>query len=539
MTGAPAVAGAPGIAELLRERATLSPNAEYVRFTDAGSATFGETDAEVDRIAAWMQSHGVVAGDRVALMLPNRLELIVSWFAANRLGAIEVPLNIYLRGAALSHQVSRVAPRVIVTDKAGVAALQSSKDLTEGASILLVDNAGMSHDNSGWRAIETYRIAANHAPLPKEAARVGTAFEEAAIMFTSGTSGLPKGASATHYYMLEAAREWVRYTGSTSDDVLFNPLPLFHVNAQFLSALPPLITGSRVVFAPTFSASRFWSQVADHGVTQFNYHSSMLAILLRTWPDSLPAHQLRVGMGAGASASDWKEFEHRTGVPLVEAYGLTECVAVTAATVDERRPGSCGLATTGYEVAILDENDNRLPPDVVGQIAVRPARPFLGFEGYYMDPAATVASTRNLWFHTGDVGRIDVDGYLWFSDRRSDAIRRRGENISSHELETVVREFPGVIDCAAVGVSADLGENEVLVALETSTTEFDDSELQRYMYQRVPYFAVPRYIWRGGDLPRNASNRVLKGELKGASVVAEAWDGADHLNRLEEELGRR
>ncbi|CAN5250661.1 ATP-dependent acyl-CoA ligase [soil metagenome] len=443
-----------------------------------------------------------------------------------------MPVNLSLKGEKWCHRLELVEPSGLTTDASWARTVGNSVPGFDTRTAVVVVG-----DRDGATSI-AYDELSGHPSLRAVVADREAVTDVAAILFTSGTTGFPKGAAATHHYMIQSALEWVRYTECTEADVLFNPLPLFHVNAQFLTALPPLLVGCRAVVAPTFSASRFWDQIAENHVTQFNYHSSLLAILLRSWPDELPEHRLRIGMGAGASRNDWLEFERRTGVPLVEAYGLTECVTVTAAGLDERRAGSCGLPSTGYDVRIFDPQDREVAPDVVGQIVVRPERPFMGFEGYWNDPAATVAATRNLWFHTGDLGWKDDDGYLWFSDRRNDAIRRRGENISSTELENLAREFPGVVDCAAVGVTADLGENEVLVALESSQPDLDLEALIGFMYPRLPYFAVPRFI-RVGALPRNASGRVLKAELKSDAVRAEAWDGLSVIDRLQNELGRR
>ncbi|WP_162801920.1 AMP-binding protein [Ornithinimicrobium murale] len=518
---------------LLREQARKRTNAEYVRFLGGRAATFGETDSEVDALAAWLTKREVRSGDRVAILLPNRFEFLVTWFATNRLGAIEVPLNVYLRGAALAHQLTLTTPRVLVTDLAGWQAVLAAGTEFPPTDVLLVDEGGPSNTMAYAEAVAWGR---NQGQRQEQS----SFSETAAILFTSGTTGRPKGVMASHQYIRTTAENWVRHTECTSTDTLFNPLPLFHVNAQFLTAIPPLITGCRAVLASTFSASAFWSQVSDNDVTIFNYHSSVLAILLRTWPSTVPQHSLRLGMGAGAAERDWLEFEERTGVPLVEAYGLTECATVTAMDLRTRRPGSCGLPVNGYDVRVVDENDAELPAGEVGQIVVRPRSAFLGFSGYWGDPSATVKACRNFWFHTGDLGSMDGDDYLRFVDRRSDAIRRRGENISSTEVEAAVREYPGVVDCAVVAVPSELGEDEVMVVVEHHRGGAPrPAELLRYLYPRLPYFAVPRYILTTEDLPRNASRRVLKAGLRSAKVRAAAWDGGAVLAEMEQTVGRR
>jgi crotonobetaine/carnitine-CoA ligase len=279
-----------------------------------------------------------------------------------------------------------------------------------------------------------------------------------------------------------------------------------------------------------FSASRFWDTCRAKGVTAFNYQGALLLMLFKQSPrDDDAANPVRVGFGAPCPAEIWEPFEDRFGVRLVDVYGMTEIAIATANSLDERRIGTAGRAAEGYEVRIHDEHDDPVPPGTPGEIVVRPTRPDILISEYHRQEEATLHAFRNLWFHTGDRGRMDADGYLTFIDRMKDAIRRRGENISSWEVERVVNAHPDVLECAAYGVSSELSEEEVAIAIVLQPgTPFDPRSLLEHCAERMAHFAVPRYVRVLDELPRTPSQRLQKYKLRDAGVTPDAWDASAH-----------
>jgi crotonobetaine/carnitine-CoA ligase len=304
--------------------------------------------------------------------------------------------------------------------------------------------------------------------------------------------------------------------------VLFNLFPWNHVNVRHTALLPALLTGARLVAHRHFSASRFWDICRAEGITAFNFMGAMLAILDRR-PGNDHDHDVRLAYGAPAPAELAARFLDRFGVRALEAYASTELGDVAANTPDDWRPGTAGRVVPEYEVAILDETGRPLPPGHTGQIAARAKLPDMRFRGYAGDPGATAAVLRDGWFHTGDRGRLDADGYLTFAGRRGDVVRRRGENIATWDVEQVLRALPGVVDAAAVGVASDLTEQELLVVLATADHALDGPAVRDWCRTRLPRHAQPRYVRITRDLPRNGSGKVVKSLLP-ATVDESTWD---------------
>jgi len=312
----------------------------------------------------------------------------------------------------------------------------------------------------------------------------------------------------------------------TPDDVLYNALPLFHGNAQFLSTIPALLAGAQVVLARKFSVSRFWDEVRQFGCTEFNYIGGIIPMLMKAEPSPRDRdHPVRVMMGAGAPRELFRKFEQRFGVRLIEGYGMSE-IGIPLITLDPATPpGSCGAPHPWYDVLLVDEAGGEVPDDTPGELLVRPR----GLSGmmleYYGMPERTVEAWRDLWFHTGDYLKRDASGNFWFVDRKKDALRRRGENISSWEVEQVINAHPDVLESAAIGVPADVGEDEVMVCVAPKPGRvLDPAQLTSFCAERMAPFMVPRYVRIMSVLPKTPTERVQKFELRGQGVTADTWD---------------
>jgi crotonobetaine/carnitine-CoA ligase len=331
---------------------------------------------------------------------------------------------------------------------------------------------------------------------------------------------------------LEFARNHVRMR---QDDVLYTSLPLFHVNAQSLTTLGSVVSGRPMVLAPRFSASRFFAELSAHRATVFNYIGAMLTMLFKQPPDPGDAdNAVRLAVGGAAPAELWRDFEQRFGLSVLEIYGLTETATFCCGSPpDDIRPGRIGVPVSWAEVRVVDEHDEELAADQAGEIVIRAKRPDTLFQGYYKRQDATAEAMRGGWFHSGDRGSRDADGYFAFIDRLKDSIRRRGENISSYEVERVVNSHPEVAESAAYGVPSELGEDEVMVTVVVADGGLDLDGLIAFCQERMAKFMVPRYVRVQEALPKTATQRVQKFELRKLGVEG-AWDrlaSADQIPR--------
>ncbi len=502
------------VPELLALQAQRHGNRPFLHFE---GQVYGYADLRerMERVGGALQRAGIGPGDKVAIMLENRPEFVFIWFALARIGAVEVPVNTAHKGELLAYVIDQADCRLVFVETAllpQIAALRARLPKLE--RVVVLDEPGAQ----GWDAF------LREAPLAG-AVTVRDA-DPAAILFTSGTTGPSKGAVLPHGYPLLLGRmisEQARYTES---DRLLNALPLFHGNAQFLSTVPALVSGAQVVLARRFSASGFWDTVRRYGCTEFNYIGGIVSILLKAAPRPDDAdNPLRVMIGAGAPRDRFAEFERRFGVQLLEGYGMSEIGVPISSLSDERLAGSCGRPRSEYEVRVVDDDGNPVGPDTPGELLVRPRVRNAMLLEYYRMPEKTVEAWRDLWFHTGDYLQYDAQGWYYFVDRKKDAIRRRGENISSFEVERLVLAHPAVLECAAVAVPSELGEDEVLLcAVLRPGAALDAGGLWAHCDAHMARFMVPRYLRFLERLPKTPTERVQKYLLRAAGVTADTLD---------------
>jgi crotonobetaine/carnitine-CoA ligase len=308
---------------------------------------------------------------------------------------------------------------------------------------------------------------------------------------------------------------------ATEDDVFYGSVPLFHTSGQLQIVLPAIYSGATAVLDRWFSASRFWERCVKHGATVIFLIGSMVNALLKQ-PVSRyeKEHKVRVAQTGGVGEREWLEFERRFGVRVYEGYGMTETCAVAAFNrPGETRVGSVGRILPHFEARVVDDEDNELPPGEVGELVIRPREPFVMMLEYYKKPEETVRAWRNLWFHTGDLVRMDEDGYIYFVGRKKDIIRRRGENVSPYYVESVINEYPGVVESAVVGVPSELGDEEIKACLVVrDKTGFDYLDFLRFCEERLPYYMVPRYVELVDELPKTPTQKIQRHVLKSRGV---------------------
>ena len=503
---------------LLRRQAERYGARPFLTFGEQ-TVSFAALEAMSGRAAAGLAALGVGKGDRVALVLDNCVEYLVLWFALSRLGAVEVPLNTAHRGAVLAHMLRISRARLVVADAYHLPAIDAVREAI-GQPLPTVVRGGPVP--AGAIALETVLNETAAPPETEVSAR-----DPYAIMFTSGTTGPSKGALMPQGYALAAARQICDATGYGEEDCLYNALPVFHGNAQVLSALPALMAGARVVLVERFSASRFWADIRAHGCTAFNYIGTILSVLMKAPPGPEDRnHCLRIMMGAGAGKGLFEAFEDRFGVRLIEGYGMSEIGVPIMSDPANARPGSCGRQTAHYDLMLADDAGQPVTaPDTPGQLLVRPKRPNGMMIEYVEMPEKTVEAFRDLWFHTGDLLQFDADGFWYFVDRDKDALRRRGENISSFEVERVVNSLEMVAECAVIPVASDLGEDDVMVCVVAHPgASADPVAVREHCRGRMADFMLPRYIRFVAELPKTPTARVEKHRLRAEGVTADTWD---------------
>ena len=359
-------------------------------------------------------------------------------------------------------------------------------------------------------------------PIAAESVLPGDPF---AVLYTSGTTGPSKGVICPHAQYYWWGHNSAALLEVQPDDVLCTTLPLFHINALNTLA-QALLTGAHMVLERRFSASGFWPAMAECGATVVYLLGAMVPILLaQPAGPAERAHRVRRGLGPGVPPDLMATFTARTGVALVDGYGSTETNFVIGTTAAERRPGTMGRIRPGFEAIVADEHDNPLPAEHAGELLLRAHEPFAFAAGYFGRPEQTVEAWRNLWFHTGDRVARDADGNFRFIDRLKDVIRRRGENISSHEVEQVLLSHPDIAAAAAFPVASDLAEDEVMAAVTLRpATALDPIALMRFCETRMPHFAIPRYVEVVADLPRTENGKIQKFKLRERGVTPATWD---------------
>lgn len=479
------------------------------------------------RLAGGLRRLGIARGDCVALLLPNCLEFVTLWFAAARLGAVEAPSNPELKGDLLTHNLHTCGARVLAADAATLPHIAEIQAQLPQLQTLIV--VGITPEAARSAGIRIGRIVAYEECLQATCPDLPDVHlsDPMAILFTSGTTGPAKGAVMSHGHCFAWTEAMARNLGYTAADSYFSALPLFHTDAQMFGVYMPLVFGTRGTLVDRFSASRFWDQLRGCGASATNLLGAMAVILSRAPVTAADADNPVRVCQCIPMVPDKAGFETRFGISLVTGYGQTETSFVTLDGVGRSRDGSCGRAHPDWEVAVVDADDQPVPPGTVGEIVARPKKAWRLFSGYHGNPAKTLKATRNLWYHSGDAGYLDRDGWLYFKSRLSESIRRRGENISAYEVELIAESHPDVVECAAFGVASEYTEEDVMiVALRRAGTALSARDLLAHFRQHAPRHIVPRYIEiTDTHLPRTPTEKISRSALKRRGTGTATLDG--------------
>lgn len=495
---------------------TLCADRPSTLTVDGVTTTVADLDAAASRGAAGFTALGLARGDRVGVVMKASVAALEAWFSIARAGLVEVPLNPGTGPALLEYCLEHAAVRVVVCDAEFASLIGEIAGRVDSIETVIVvaESAGDPDDFATLMATAPIGLKPVDPRSP------------AVILYTSGTTGPPKGVLLSHRANVNLARHTVGLMSYNSTDRLYSVFPLYHSNARYCSVMAAIDAGAGVVLHRTFSATRFWDICRDEKITAFNYQGAMMSILFKQppRPDDRD-HTVRVGFGAPCPTEIFADVQARFGIELTEIYGSTETSIVCDMPPARRRIGTAGTESVNYHVRIVDADDEPVGPGVMGEIVVRPKRPGFMFDGYDARPEATVDAWRNLWFHTGDRGVIDADGFLTFVDRVKDTIRRRGENISSWEIERVVADDADVLQVAAYGVASELSEEDVVIAVVPAPgVRVDPAALVARIDGQLTSFARPRYVRIVDALPLTHSQRVEKYRLRAQGITPDTWD---------------
>jgi long-chain acyl-CoA synthetase len=491
------------IPELLQRRVNATPDKLFLfSEADKGQLTYKEFETAVMRTAGMLAANGVQKGDVVSLLLPNSIEYVIAYFACWQLGALAGPINSLLKSQEIAYVISNSEAKALLVNSEFLPTIEPVRnELPSLQAIIRFDNVAEATGITDTRPVT--EIEPDH---------------EAIIIYTSGTTGKPKGCLLTHGNVIANARQISSWLGFTEKDRLLTMMPLFHMNAVSVTTMSALYAGGSTVVSPKFSASRFWQIISDYEITSFGSVATMLSMLLSTYPDGVPAglktDQLRFAMcgSAPVPAEVLRRFEETFNCLVIEGYGLSEstCRSTFNPPDQRRRPGSCGLPI-GNDMSVVDEEDREVPCGELGEIVLRGENIL---KGYYKNDAANTSAFRHGWFHTGDIGYRDADGFYYIVDRKSDMIIRGGENIYPREIDEVLYKHPDIAAAAAVGVPDNLyGEEVAAVVVLKPGAKTSEQDVIDYCKARLADFKCPKTVHFVDDIPKGPTGKLLKREL--------------------------
>jgi crotonobetaine/carnitine-CoA ligase len=515
---------------LLDRRLADDPHGEYL---DVCGTKFSAAEAAsaANRLANSLAAMGVRPGDRVATLVENSAEALLAWWGIVRGGAVAVPINTAYKGEYLRHQLADSGSRVLIVEAS----------LADRVARISQETPALEHVVVIGAAAEPPGVTVHmwDDALGSDDAQPGVTVRPADLatfIYTGGTTGPSKGCMLSHNYHEVLTRQigicWQR----TADDVVWTPLPMFHFNAIVTAVLGPLVYGGRAAIYRRFSVSNFWPEMNRTGATVTSTLGTMAYLLAHDvdrpeMPQSGAPEantSLRLIGAAPLPVEVDSILRERFGIETFSgAYGTTEASLVSWQPPGVRnKPNGAGVINDEFfDVRIFDDDDNELVRGTEGEIVLRPKRPHTMFEGYWGRPEATVEASRNWWYHTGDIGRVDDEGFLFFVDRKADYLRRRGENISSFEVERVLMGHGSLADVAVHAVPSEVTEDDLkITATLVEGATLTEEDLFRWCIDQLPYFALPRYIEFRDDLPRSPVGRVLKRELRDEGPNAATWD---------------
>ncbi|WP_210324478.1 AMP-binding protein [Chelatococcus reniformis] len=504
---------------LLERWAGEKPDAPYAVFHGGPTLTFADMRDRAAATATGLAALGVKQDDTVVVWLPNGPDCLKVWFGINWLGAVYVPINTAYRGRLLEHVLANSNARIVVAH-ADLLERLDGIDLARVERVVVV--GGTPRPIAGAEVLPATSLDGDAAALPP-LARAIAPWDTQSIVYTSGTTGPSKGVLSSYAHLFAmAGRDGFSMVGT--DDRYMCNLPLFHVGGT-IPVMGMLARGGSVSFIDQFTTDGFWASIRETGTTVVLLLGAMATFVAKRPPGPGDRdHPLRTVIIVPL-AEDAPAFAARFGVAVYTLYNMTEISTPLVSGLNPAKLGICGRPRPGVSLRIVDDNDCEVAPGEAGELIVRTDGPWALNSGYFQNPEATAKAWRNGWFHTGDAFKINDDGDFVFVDRMKDTIRRRGENISSFEVEAEVAAHPDVNECAVVPVPSELSEDEILcVVAPVPGRSIDPAELTAFLLPRLAHFMVPRYVRIVAALPRTPTAKIQKHLLRSEGLAADVWD---------------
>jgi crotonobetaine/carnitine-CoA ligase len=513
--------------DILDRRRGSTPDKDFLRSKE-GATSYGQLAVRAADYAAKLARIGVARGDLVPTFLSEVSCAVATWFGLMRLGAVWAPINTEFRGVQLVNALNLMRAPVLIVDKRYLETILGVLPSLEHVRRVIVhDDAEVPAPQGEVTFLHWDDLESGTAPPIASVARSDVAM----IQFTSGSTGVSKAVQLSHGYLVGQARLAARCFDLRPDDVVYCPFPLHHWDASIGTVMGSLVTGATAALAGRFSASGFWDDIRAYGATMFDFMGATLTFLFER-PPSPRDREHRVRLAWGLPMPEFRAaFEARFGFPLLEGYGSTEGGVCVFQTLGERYPkGSCGRTRPEYRLKLIDESGSEAPVGHVGEILTKPDDPCLMMNGYLNMPEINAELIRDGWYHSGDLGRLDEAGNLYFVGRKKDVIRRRGENISAFEIERELANHPDVSEAAAVGIPSPFTEEDVAVAvvLRAGAT-LSAEELRSYCAGRMARYMVPERVLFVARLPKTPSEKVAKAELR-KLFAAESAESAQNAH---------
>jgi len=508
------------IGMILEDKASLNRDRTFLYYEDR-IITYGQLNDHSNIAANAFLALGIKRGDKVALVMENSPEFLYAWFGLAKIGVLSVPINIGLKGESLSYIINHCDAETLVVSWSCLENIKFVREQLRNIRRIIVETGSQPSDLESKGEIILWP---DFFQGSKQSPGIDVSPDDwMMIVYTAGTTGVPKGVLKSQSYAYNSGLSIAYFAGARQEDRFYTTLPLFHINAQNVTTWSAIAANASTVLARRFSASKFWDHIRKYDVTITSFLGAMIPILLKQPErDDDSQNPLRVGISAGTPAEPWKLFVERFQIKLLELYGSSEGGSLRN---PHGKVGSMGKSIPANLARVVDEDDRELPPNQVGELVFKFVDSSVILPEYYKMPEATAEKTRGGWLRSGDLAYMDDEGYFYFVDREKDSIRRRGENISSYEVERVINSHPDVLESAAVGVPAEMGEDEVKINVVLKPgTRLRPEQLIQYCEPRMAYFMVPRYVEFLGTLPKTTTQKVLKKTLKKMGITEKTWD---------------
>jgi len=518
------------VGHLVEDKAATHGDRTFLFFKD-DRYSYKNLHQGSNRVANALKELGVKKGDKVVTILPNFPEYFYIWWGIVKLGAWEVPINNNYRGAALADVIDRSdAKLAVVADGLFLSRFQAIQDnLGNMEQVVVAHSLKEKSPAAEGRSLKFPSHAlAELMSAPADSPGVPVFdWDPECLEYTSGTTGPPKGAVVSHEFFIYFAEQKALHMETTAEDVMYNCMPMYNPTGQVETCLSAFIADAQFALAEGFNAKTFWDDIRRYNCIEFVSMGGVVGLVEKEPPRPDDADNPLKKIYVIPLAVDFQErFEKRFNVQMVEIFGQTEIGIATYRDLHQPVMGSAGRPVEGYEVKIFDDNDNEVAPGTEGEIVVRPKKAHIMMEEYYKMPEKTAPRLRHCWWHTGDLGKMDAEGNLYFLRRKEECIRFRGYLISTTEVEKVVSQHPAVLECAAYGVPDETGQEEdVTVAVRLREgMALDPADLLRFVERDVPYYMVPRYVRFVEEFEKTPTMRIIKAGLEREAVTADTWD---------------